>query len=80
MSDKVDTKNNEVEATRRTNESELNELLCVLDGEPRPYGVTDNCDLCEFCMEADAGGTFSAQLMSRGTFKYCEKGYWREDT
>lgn len=60
--------------------SSLRELLCVADGEPKPYGVTDSCDQCDFCMEADAGGAIGAMLMSRGTYQYCEKGYWKEDT
>ena len=57
------------------------ELPCVADGMEKPYGVEDSCDLCEFCITADAGGTIGGQLsVSRGTFQYCEKGYWKEDT
>lgn len=58
----------------------LSELLCVIDGEERPYGVEYDCYECDFCIEADAGGAIGAQIGSRGTYKYCEKGYWKEDT
>lgn len=57
------------------------DLLCVDDGMEKPYEVEDSCDDCEFCMTADAGGTIGGQLFgSRGSFQYCEKGYWKEDT
>lgn len=39
------------------------------------------CDNCEFCISSDAGSALGGMLsMSRGTFRYCEKGYWKEDT
>ncbi len=56
------------------------ELLCVLAGEERPYGVTTSCDCCEFKITTDAGGAIGAQIGSRGDFSYCEKGYWKEET
>ena len=60
---------------------ELRALLCVSDGMEVPYGVTDSCEQCEFNMSADSGGTIGGQLFgSRGEFRYCEKGYWKEDT
>ena len=55
-------------------------LPCVLDGMEKLYGVEENCDLCEFNMSADAGGTFGGQIGNRGTFRYCELGYWKEET
>ena len=61
-------------------ESDFSELLCVLDGEERPYGVTNSCYECEFCMANDAGGVIGAQIGSRGEYQYCEKGYWKEET
>jgi len=75
-------KNNDECAEPQTSASQpLNDLLCVADGDDLPYGVTDSCDECEYCITANAGGTIGGQLFgSRGTFKYCEKGYWKEDT
>lgn len=64
----------------KSDDYHLNALLCVVAGEEKPYGVVDNCDQCEFCMEADAGPAIGAMLMSRGNYQYCEKGYWKEDT
>jgi hypothetical protein len=55
-------------------------LACEDDLNELPYEVVDSCDQCEFCMTADAGGAIGAQIGSRGEFKYCEKGYWKEDT
>ena len=59
----------------------IHNLACEFDMDELPYEVVDSCDQCEFCISHDAGGTIGGQLFgSRGTFKYCEKGYWKEDT
>jgi len=59
---------------------ESNTLLCVANDEEKPYGVEDDCSLCEFCITAVDAGAIGAMIGSRGTYRYCEKGYWKEDT